>query len=163
LGTAPWLALKGTVDQAFETVDMERVELDMAAGHLTAALAFDGRSGDATLNGLTADLPLAPFAPLVGLELDGRLSLTGEVAVSGWGGSADGSLRLGFADVTTGQGVLDAVAGTTPGIGLEISGGADRIRIEAATLDLPIWTAQGTVDLDIANGTMSGKFGGPFR
>lgn len=163
LGTAPWLALKGTVDQAFETIDMERVELDMAAGHLAAALAFDGRSGDATIGGLTGDLPLAPFAPLVGLELDGRMSVTGDVAVSDWGESAEGSLRLGFADLTTGEAVLDAVAGATPDIGLEISGGADRVRIEAATLDLPIWTAEGTVDLDIANGTMSGTFGGPFR
>ena len=163
LGSAPTLRVRGTVDAAFEAIDLSIVELDLAAGHLRTALALDTTDGAIAVRGLDADLPLAPLSTLAGLDLAGKLAVSGDVDVSGWGESASGSLRLDASGLSTGQAILDAITGDAPGIALELSGGADRIVVSAATVDLPIWNAKGDFDIDLAAGTMSGRLSGSFQ
>ena len=163
LGPAPVLRVRGTVDAAFEAIDLSVVDLELAAGHLRTALALDTADGAIAVRGLDADLPLAPLSTLAGLDLAGMLAVRGDVDVTAWGESATGSLRLDASGLSTGEAILDAITGDAPGIALELSGGADRIVVNAATVDLPIWNAKGDFDIDLAAGTMSGRLSGPFQ
>jgi len=163
LGEAPELHLRGTIGAAFETIDLALLDLTLAAGNLTTALALDTRDGTVAIKGLRGDVPLAPLSELAGLDLTGQLVVAGDVTVTAWGESADGSLQLDTTGLTTGQEALDAILGEAPGITLDISGGPDRVIVSAATVALPIWDAKGNFDIDVAAGTIKGRLSGPFR
>lgn len=163
LGAGPSLHVAGAVGAAFDSLALDSVTLTMAAGTLTTGLDLAVESGMVDLKDLRADLPLAPFSQLAGLDLSGSVAASGDVTVENWGDKAEGELRLAFSDLATGEAALDAILGSTPGIALTLSGGGDRLTISSLDLDLPVWSATGTLDIDLAAGTVEGKLGGAFR
>ena len=163
LGARPSLAVRGTLGADFESVDLFLVELELAAGHLETEIALTTTDGAIRVSGLRADLPLAPLSTLWGLDLTGMLAVSGDLDIAAWGESADGSLRLETSGLSTGQAMLDAITGEAPGIAVTISGGADRVIVSAATIDLPIWNATGDFDIDVVAGTLEGRLSGPFQ